>query len=159
MLPRRMLPRLVLFALVATTSSVHAAPTPLMPKTGGAFTLRGKGMRASSTLGGTLVRAADGTVSGDFVIILTSPTDTSTSCRYQKFEKVQRTGNTVSFDGFGSCVTVAPSGAVTSWKAHNAFGLVLGAGRAKDTIDVNMYGPTGITIPGGTLDTGDFQIL
>ncbi len=154
-----MLPRLVLFALVTATTTVSAAPTPLMPKTGGAFTLRGKGMRGSSTLGGTLVRAADGTVSGDVVIILTTPTDTSTSCRYQKFEKVQRTGNTVSFDGFGTCITVAPSGAVTSWKAHNAFAVVLGGGKVKDTIDVNMYGPTGITIPGGALDVGDFEIL
>lgn len=154
-----MLLRLALFALVSTSTTVHAGPTPLMQKTSGAFTLRGKGMRASSTLGGTLVRAADGTVSGDFLIILTTPTDTSTSCRYQKFEKVQRTGNTVSFDGFGACITVAPSGAVTSWKAHNAFAIVLGAGKVKDTIDVNMYGPTGITIPGGTLDSGDFEIL
>jgi hypothetical protein len=154
-----MLPRLVLLAFVATTTTASAAPTPLMPKTGGAFTLRGKGMRASSTLGGTLARAADGSVSGDFVIILTSPTDTATSCRYQKFEKVVRTANTVSFDGYGACITVTPSGAVTNWKAHNAFAIVLGGGKIEDTIDVNMYGPTGITIPGGTLDSGDFEIL
>ena len=76
-----MLPHLVLAVLVASTTSFHAAPTPLIPATGGAFTLRGKGMRSASTLGGTLVRAADGTVSGDFVIILTSPTDTATSSR------------------------------------------------------------------------------
>ena len=154
-----MLPHLVLAVLVASTTSFHAAPTPLIPATGGAFTLRGKGMRSASTLGGTLVRAADGTVSGDFVIILTSPTDTATSCRYQKFDKVKRTGNTVGFDGFGLCTTVAPNGAVTSWKAHNQFALVLGTGRAKDSIDVNMVGASGITIPGGTLDAGDFEIL
>lgn len=155
-----MLPRLVFVALFASIGSAHAAPPkPLMPSTSGAFTLRGKGMRASSTLGGTLVRAADGTVSGDFVIILTSPTDTSTSCRYQKLDKVKRSGNTVSFDAVGTCITVAPSGSVTQWKASNAFTIVQGTGKAPDTIDVNMYGSNGITIPGGTLDAGSFELL
>ena len=116
-------------------------------------------MRGASTLGGTLVRAADGTVSGDIVVILTTPTDTSTSCRYQKFEKVQRTGDKVAFDGLGACTTVTSNGAVTSWKAHNQFSLVLGHGKVKDSIDVNMLGASGITIPGGALDSGDFEIL
>jgi hypothetical protein len=155
-----MVPRLVLLlALSTSTSTALAAPTPLIPATTGAFTLRGKGMRAASTLGGTLVRAADGTVSGDFVIVLTSPTDTATSCRYAKFEKVERLGKKVAFDGFGTCITVAPSGAVSSWKAHNRFAFVLGARGAADSIDVNMVGPSGITIPGGSLDAGDFELL
>jgi hypothetical protein len=155
-----MLARLVLVALFASVGSAQAAPPQaLIPTTNGAFTLRGKGMRASSTLGGTLVRAADGSVSGDFVIILTSSTDTSTSCRYQKFDKVKRNGNTVSFDAVGICITVAPSGGVTQWKASNAFAIVQGNGKTRDTIDVNMYGSNGITIPGGTLDAGEFELL
>jgi hypothetical protein len=154
-----MIPHLVLAALLASTTSFRAAPTPLIPATSGAFTLRGKGMRGASTLGGTLVRAADGTVSGDFVIVLTSPIDTATSCRYQKFEKVKRSGNSIGFDALGLCITVAPNGAVTSWNAHNQFSFVLGMRKTKDSIDVNMYGASGITIPGGLLDSGDFEIL
>jgi hypothetical protein len=149
-----MLTSLVLFALTAPDP---AAVSPALPsRAAAAFTLRGKGMRGGSTLGGAISRSASGRVSGDFVIILTTPTDTSTACRYRRFSNVARNGNTVTFDAVGSCFTVAPSGSVTTWKASNAFSIVQGS---PDTIDVNMYGANGITIPGGTLDSGEFELL
>jgi hypothetical protein len=154
-----MLVRFALFGLLGSAPVAAAAPSPLVPVGGGEFTLRGKGVRGGSTLGGTLVRKASGAVSGDFVIIITTAEDTATSCRYQKVAKVKRLGNTIAFDGFGECTTVTPKGAVTTWKAHNQFTVVLGGAGGTDTIDVNMYGPTGITIPGGTLDSGDFELL
>jgi hypothetical protein len=154
-----MLARIALFAVLGSAPVATAAPAPLVPVKGGDFTLRGKGVRGGSTLGGTLVRNAKGSVSGDFVIIITTADDTATSCRYQKFAQVKRIGQAVSFDGFGVCTTVTPAGAITVWKAHNQFSVVQGAKGSVDTIDVNMVGATGITIPGGALDSGDFELL
>ena len=145
-------------AISTLLSAAAADAAPVMPSKGAAFTIRGKGMRASSTLGGALERTADGSVRGEFVIMITTATDTATACRYRKFSKVVRSGGTVTFDAIGSCFTVAPSGAMTEWKAKNAFAIVQGGGKIPDTIDVNMYGPSGITIPGGTLDSGDFEL-
>jgi hypothetical protein len=156
-----MIAQLALFAtLVSASVAQAAAPAKLVPADdGSAFTLRGKGMRASSTLGGAITRTASGKVSGEFVIMITTATDTATACRYTKFDKVKKHGNTVTFDAVGRCFTVAPSGSVTDWKASNAFSIVQGNGKNADTIDVNMYGPNGITIPGGYLDSGDFELL
>jgi hypothetical protein len=150
---------LVSFLAAAPTDDAQAVSAPVLPIKQSAFTIRGKGMRGSSTLGGSLQRAADGSVSGEMVIILTSATDTATACRYRKFDKVNKSGGTVTFDAVGKCFTVAPSGAVTEWKASNAFAIVQGGGKIPDTIDVNMYGTNGITIPGGYLDSGDFELL
>jgi hypothetical protein len=150
----------LLAVLSAPDSAAVAAPAKAaLPLRADAFTLRGKGMRSNFTLGGAISRSARGRVTGDFVIIITTPTDTSTLCRYRKFTKVVRNGGTVTFDATGDCVTVAPSGAITDWKASNAFAVVQGNGKTPDTIDVNMYGTNGITIPGGTLDSGEFELL
>ena len=130
----------------------------VLPIRAAAFTLRGKGMRSNFTLGGAISRSAKGRVRGDFVIMITTPTDTATMCRYRKFTNVVRNGGTVTFDATGECVTVAPSGAVTEWDASNAFAIVQGNGKNPDTIDVNMYGSNGITIPGGHLDSGEFEL-
>jgi hypothetical protein len=152
-----MLARFVLLAVLTSVGSAHAAPPSIAAPAGaGPFTLRGKGMRGASTLGGAITRAADGSVSGEFVIMLTSPDDTATACRYRKFDKVRRVGKTVTFDATGACFTVSPNGGVNEWKANNAFSIVQGS---PDTIDVNMYGNNGITIPGGALASGDFDLL
>ena len=151
-----MLTALVLLALSAPDAAAASAlPARAVP----AFTLRGKGMRGASTLGGSISRSARGRVSGEFVIMITTPTDTSTACRYRRFDNVVRNGDTVTFDAVGSCFTVTPAGAVTQWKASNAFSVVQGEGTSPDSIDVNMYGSNGITIPGGHLDSGDFELL
>jgi hypothetical protein len=156
-----MITALALLAVLSAPDSAASAASAqaILPVRASAFTLRGKGMRNDFTLGGAISRAANGRVRGDFVIIITTPTDTSTACRYRKFTKVVRNGGTVTFDATGDCVTVAPSGAITEWEASNAFAVVQGNGKTPDTIDVNMYGANGITIPGGTLDSGDFELL
>lgn len=156
-----MIAQLALLATLVSASLAPAAPpVKLVPADdGSAFTLRGKGMRASSTLGGAITRTAAGKVSGEFVIMITTANDTATACRYTKFDKVKKAGKAVTFDAIGRCFTVAPSGSVTDWKASNAFAIVQGSGGNADTIDVNMYGPNGITIPGGYLDSGDFDLL
>lgn len=154
-----MLTSLALLAILSTPDAAALPAAALPVRATAPFTLRGKGMRGNSTLGGTISRAANGRVTGEFVIILTNATDTSTACRYRKFSNVVKNGDAVSFDGDGSCFTVTPAGAVTQWKAKNAFSVVQGSGKIVDTIDVNMYGPTGITIPGGYLDSGDFELL
>ncbi len=154
-----MLARLALVTVLTTAASAHAAPSQVLAIDDGApFALAGKGMRKNFTLGGNISRGKGGVVKGDFVIILTTGDDTSTSCRYQKLDKVTKVGGKVTFDGHGVCITVAPSGVVTQWKAVNTFSIVQGEGKAADVIDVNMQGSTGITIPGGKLESGDFVL-
>jgi hypothetical protein len=130
-----MIARLALLATLVSASIAQAAPpVKLVPADdGGAFTLRGKGVRGGSTLGGSISRDAAGKVSGEFVIMITTPDDTATACRYAKLAKVKKSGNTVTFDAVGKCFTVAPSGAITEWKASNAFAIVQGTGKTRPT--------------------------
>lgn len=144
--------------LIAALLTTPAAPAAAASYTG-PTTLWGKGTRGDATLGGTVTLAANGSASGAFVLYLTPADDTATACRYGKFGALEFVGDTVTFNAQAACTSVTVDGIVSHWTGTNAFSFVLGVGGAIDSVDVNMSGPTGITVPGGLLDSGDFSAV
>jgi hypothetical protein len=146
---------LLIAALLTPTAPTPTAPTAAASYSG-PTTLYGKGTRGDATLGGTVSLSANGSAQGAFVLYLTPVNDVATACRYAKFGALQFVGNTVTFNAQAACTSVTMDGIVTHWTGTNAFSFVLGTGNELDSVDVNMSGPTGITVPGGLLDSGDF---
>jgi hypothetical protein len=139
--------------IASVLSAPHASAEPA---NAGPTTFSGKGIRGDATMGGTLVRAANGSASGEFVLYLTPVDDSATACRYVRFGNMQFSGDTVSFNAQGPCTTVTTNGGISHWTGSNAFSFTLGAGNAFDSVDVNFSGASGIAIPGGVLSSGDF---
>lgn len=136
--------------LALTLANAALPPIQIAP-----HSVSGWGRRGDFTVAGHLTRSAKGVVTGDFVILVYPTATGGSTCRYKKFDKVKFTGDTVTFDAWGVCTTMPENGALVDFKVHNAFSFV---DAANDSMDVNMYGSDGITVPGGTLDSGGFDV-
>lgn len=131
------------------------ASLPVLPVA--PHTVSGWGRRGDFTVAGQLTRTAS-EVTGDFVILVYPSTSGGSTCRYKRFANVKFVGDTVTFDAWGVCTTMPANGALVDFRVHNAFSFVDAGPGGTDTMDVNMYGANGITVPGGTLDSGAFDV-
>lgn len=119
----------------------------------------GAGQRQAFSFGGS-VRLAGNKATGEFVLVAhpLSPASTTVSvaCRYRKFNQVSITGTTATFRGMGKCSRLLTSGEIENFEAVNVFQIV--DNPAGDQIDVNFEGASGLAIPAGALDFGDFTV-
>jgi hypothetical protein len=107
--------------------------------------------------------AAEGKVqplAGEFVVV-GAPQSPSGSvlaftCRYRQFSDAVFEGIEVRFTGRAQCVRLSTKGAVSEFTTTNEFRIVDNA--QADVIEAKMVGSTGIMIPAGLLDFGDFVI-
>lgn len=122
-------------------------------------TVAGAGQRLSFSFGGR-IRLQGNKATGDFALVAhplaPQGTTISVACRYKKFDQVTITGNSAVFRGMGKCTRLLNTGALESFDATNVFQIV--DNPDGDAIDVNFVGPTGIAVPGGSLEFGDFTV-
>jgi hypothetical protein len=136
-------------ALTLVPALAHALPS-----------VKGGADRGDFTVAGNLSKSAAGALTGRFMIVLQPqlPADTlAVSCTYTAFSNFSVLRNVASFDATGRCIVLDDDGLLPSFAVSNHFTITdLGAG--PDLIDVNMYGPTGIAVPGGAVSFGDFSV-
>src|SRR5262249_53982863 len=136
--------------------------TPSSPP--GAPFVTGAGSRLHFSFGGTVTRVGQDHGTGSFHIIVhpDSPEGSVVSviCTYRTFDNVQINGTTATFHSVGSGEVLYSDGTTSPFGADNTFGIIdNGAtGAGADTIDVNFLGSTGISVPGGTLASGNFVV-
>jgi hypothetical protein len=115
----------------------------------------GWGTRSAFAFSGEVFIAASGAATGQFTIVEDVSPSQHLSCRYREFFHGLVTGHIAQFDAIGECI--APSG---PFKSVNHFSIIDNGspGAGVDQIDVNFIGPSGISIPGGVLTSGDFDV-
>jgi len=122
-------------------------------------TVSGAGQRQAFSFGGK-VKLKDGKAKGEFALVAhplaPQGTTVSVACGYKLFTGVTITGNTATFTARGKCARILTSGEIETFAAINTFQIVDNA--AGDQIDVNFEGPSGIAVPAGALDFGDFAV-
>jgi hypothetical protein len=109
---------------------------------------------------GTVVLNGGGGATGHFTIVrLLGGTFRPTVCRYDTFTNVSIAGDTATFDAEGVCRGENEFGDF-EFAATNHFTIVDNGepGTGVDTVDVNFLGPSGIAVPGGVIDSGNFQV-
>jgi hypothetical protein len=128
-------------------------------------TFTGAGQRLHFTLGGMLGYDSDeDLISGHFSIVVHPLAPASevlnASCRYDVFSAWERVDSTLEFDAGGRCLVLRIDGSLEEIEVTNHVTFVddLGGGGI-DAIDVEIIGSTGIAVPGGLLDFGDFELL
>jgi hypothetical protein len=97
---------------------------------------------------------------GHFTIVHhISPGFRPTVCSYDTFGNVSIAGNTAVFDAEGVCSGESEFGEF-EFAASNRFTIVDNGepGVGADTVDVNFLGPSGIAVPGGVIDSGNFRV-
>lgn len=111
------------------------------------------------TVAGTVRLRPGGVAAGRFEIVHLVPPFRPTTCHYDTFSNVTIVGNTGSFDATGVCSGENEFG-MFEFVANNHFTIVDNGepGAGVDVIDVNFLGPFGIAIPGGVIDSGNFQV-
>lgn len=149
--------RLVTRAVAALATLAVVAPALALA----APSVRGGADRGDFTVSGNLAKNAAGAPTGRFMIVLQPEVpDSSTlavSCIYTSFSNFAVRGNVAVFDATGRCTVLDDDGLLPSFVASNHFTITdLGAG--PDLIDVNMYGASGIAVPGGAVSFGDFIV-
>lgn len=133
--------------LWASSSATDAAAA-------GTRTVSGWARRGDFTLSGNL--AYDGKrATGAFVLLVYPGTPGGASCHFDRFDTVSFGPSSAVFDGFGECTSMPANGKLTRYAVHSRFTLV---DAERDTIDVNMIGKGGVTVPGGTLDSGEITV-
>jgi hypothetical protein len=143
-----------LFALALLTAA---------PLSAQAFTISGGANRGNFTVAGNL-STNSGVPTGRFMIVeqILDPDSTvyAVSCVYTRFSNVVRhePGNIVSFDALGTCTVLNISGSLYTFSASNRFAITDNGPGGVDTLDVNYYGPSGIAVPGGAVDVGNYVI-
>ncbi|WP_437679695.1 hypothetical protein [Sorangium sp. So ce131] len=130
-------------AVTAFTPPAAAGPLP---------TLSGWGVRGHASFMGSVSQQADGSLRGHFTIIIHNPGEAPVTCRYLRFRPRTVSGGSWSFDGHGTCWS---SGGTFAAANHFAFSDLGSPGAGVDAVDVNYYGPVGVSIPGGFFDDGD----
>lgn len=121
--------------------------------------LTGAGQRLHFSFGGD-IRLRNNKARGKFVLVVhpLAPQGTTVvvACKFSKFSNASITGATATFRGQGKCERLSTDGSLESFEAVNDFQIV--NGETTDSIDVNFVGPTGVAVPGGTLDFGGFTL-
>lgn len=137
--------------LLALAVGVSAAA----PSQAAASTLTGWGVRGDSSFMGTVKQDSTGALSGHFTIVVTAPGQDPVLCRYYKF-KAHYNNSVAPFDGYGTCWTGG-----NKFDAANRFAIgdYGSPGAGVDYIDVNYYGPVGVSIGGGFFDDGDITVI
>jgi hypothetical protein len=138
---------------VVVGSAAQAAAPP---------TVVGGGSRLGNEweVAGAVRELSAGEGSGHFTIVHhLNPVFAPTVCTYDTFDSVSITGNVASFDAFGVCRGESDFGEF-EFEAANHFTIVDNGepGIGADTVDVNFLGPSGIAVPGGVIDSGNFQV-
>jgi hypothetical protein len=139
--------------LVILGSAAMAAASP---------TATGGGSRLGNEweIAGVVREVSVGEGTGHFTIVHhVNPVFTPTVCTYDTFEGVSIVGNIASFDAEGVCRGESEFGEF-EFAAANHFTIVDNGepGTGADTVDVNFLGPSGIAVPGGVIDSGNFQV-
>ncbi len=96
----------------------------------------------------------DGSLTGHWTIITFNDGDETKFCRYLRFKVNKIVGNAWNFDAYGVCISASSNG---YYSVSNRIALVdYGTpGANVDYIDINYYGPVGVSVPGGYLNSGD----
>lgn len=122
-------------------------------------TLSGAGQRLTFSFGGN-IQLRDGKAKGEFALvahpIAPQGTTLNVACHYRVFSDVTIVGHTATFTGKGKCQRILTSGELEHFNATNVFQIVDNPGG--DAIDVNFVGGSGIAVPAGALEFGDFTV-
>lgn len=125
--------------------------------------LAGGGQRLHFTFGGVIeyAEAAD-VVSGHFSIIVhpLAPAGTAlnVACRYDELSGWVRSGALIEVDAPGVCVVLRTDGTQETLPTTNHLSFLEG-GAGVDAFDAELTSATGIAVPGGFLDFGDFTVV
>lgn len=121
--------------------------------------IEGAGQRLHFSFGGR-IRLRNGRAMGNFGVVVhpLAPQGATlvVACRYTQFSNVSITAESATFRGEGRCERLLSNGNFESVPAVNDFQIV--NGDPNDSIDVNFVGDTGIAVPGGALDHGNFTL-
>jgi hypothetical protein len=121
-------------------------------------TIEGAGQRLHFSFGGS-VKLKGNKARGQFVLVahpLAPQGNTLTiACKYKKFSEVVITAGSATFRAEGKCERLLSNGTFEPFDAINVFQLV--NGDTTDSIDVNFVGGSGIAVPGGALEFGNFN--
>ncbi len=123
--------------------------------------ISGAGQRLHFSFGASL-RLRDGKLRGGFTLFvhpLAPPGNTlAVVCRYKEFKNASLDETTVAFDAHGVCHTLSKDGKTKRAPASNHVTIVDSA-NGTDQIDVDLIGPTGVSLPGGALDFGQLEVV
>jgi len=122
-------------------------------------TIAGAGQRLHFSFGGELALQS-GKLKGHFAIVSHplapgSTTRLTVACKFHEFKKAALAGPRLEFDGKGHCGVLNQDGTTDKIQVKNHF-VIVDDPEGTDQIDVEFLGPTGIMIPGGNLDFGNF---
>jgi hypothetical protein len=140
--------------ILGTAALIAAIATPALADTISGWGTRDLGSH-HSTFTGSITEHPDGSLTGHFTILTHNDGEEPTACRYLRFLPNLRGSSLSNFNAYGVCWT--PSG---TFAAENRIVLVDGGtpGAGVDYIDVNYLGATGVSIPGGFIDDGEFVL-
>jgi hypothetical protein len=135
----------------ALSTDAFAAP----PKLSGWGT-RDLGTHHSSFMG-SLELQANGAVTGHLTIVLNNDGEEQVVCRYLRFRQNAIQRNSWNFDAFGVCFSASTG----YYSVSNRVVLIdYGSpGAGIDYVDINFYGPVGVSVPGGYIDDGEWTYL
>jgi hypothetical protein len=141
----------VICALLIVVRPAGAAPA-------GAVT--GHGSRGDWTLTANVRLEPDGTASGHLQIAGRAQGGQPLICGYDMFRRMLIIVNQIRFDASGTCEYTSESGRV-EFPAENRVVIIDNGepGAGHDKIDVNFLGSSGIAVPGGVIDGGNFQVV
>ena len=126
---------------------------------GAATVIAGAGQRLHFSFGGRLLLQDGNKLKGNFSIVSHPIAPNSTrlvvSCRYQEFKNVSLAGPRLEFEGKGNCGVLSLDGKLEKIAVKNKF-VIVDVPDSADQIDVEIVGDTGIMVPGGNLDFGNF---
>lgn len=121
--------------------------------------IEGAGQRLHFSFGGR-IRLRGDKATGNFGVVVhpLSPQGVTVvvACKYTQFSNVTISATSATFRGEGRCERLLSNGTFESLPAVNDFQIV--NGDPNDSIDVNFVGETGIAVPGGALDYGNFTL-
>lgn len=121
--------------------------------------VEGSGQRLHFSFGGS-VRLKGNKAKGSFVLVIhplaPQGTTLTVACKYKKFSQVTITAESATFRAEGRCERLLRDGNLEHFDAINVVQIV--DGDQADSIDINFVGPTGVAVPGGTLDFGGFTL-
>jgi Zn-dependent metalloprotease len=137
-------------ALLIVGRASEAAPA-------GAVT--GQGGRGDWSVTANVRLESDGTASGQLQIARQVQGSPPLVCRYDTFRRMAIIVNQARFDASGTCESQNATGRF-EFAAENRVVIVDNGepGPGRDKLDVNFVGSSGIAVPGGVIDRGNFQV-
>lgn len=141
-------------SVLLVTAIACAAATAVQVRAATRQSISGWARRGDYTLAGSLTREGTKTT-GELVLLVYPSTPGGASCHFDSFHDVRFDAGRVTFEARGSCTSMPATGAPVTTDVDSRFTLVDGV---KDSFDVDKIGATGISVPGGTIDSGDLKI-